>query len=140
MAVQKRSIAWIDVGGRTRQTIPFCDPDCGALMAALQNHSEATVLEYFEGPVVSLSGTAAGAQYADVAITARLVFQDATGHEAAVSLPSPDVSIFLPDQVTVDPSAITDFLTAAIGHLATSAGTLVTTYKAGTLQGRTSGG
>lgn len=139
MAAQMRSIAWIDAGGRTRQTIPCAQPDNAAIMAALENHSNAVVLHWFEGPDNILTLTPTSAVFADVSDLARLTFTDASGSLATLALPAPQQSIFKPDSVTVDPSAIADIITAAVGHLCTAAGGLVTAYVAGTRNLRSSG-
>lgn len=140
MTAQKRYIVWIDAGSRTRATIPCAQPDNAAIMAALQNHSNAGVLDWFEGPDNALSPSTAAAIFADVADLARLTFTDATGSLATIALPAPQQAIFMADSVTVDPSTIADIITAAVGHLCTAAGGLVTAYVAGTRNQRSSGG
>lgn len=134
-----RSIIWIDAGGRTSQTIPCSDPNNTALMAALQNHSNAVVLHWFEGPDNVLSLTPTAATFPDVRDLARLTFTDASGSLVNLALPAPASGIFLADSVTVNPSAIADIITAAVGHLCTSGGGLVTSFVAGLRNQRSSG-
>jgi hypothetical protein len=139
MAAQRRYIVWIDAGGRTRATIPCADPDNATIMAKLQLHSNADVQEWFEGPDNLLTPTPVSAAFPDVIDLARLTFTDAFGSLVNLALPAPQSSIFLADSVTVDPSAIADVITACIGHLCSSGGSLVTAYVAGLRNLRSSG-
>lgn len=140
MSAQMRSIVWIDAGGRTRQTIPCAQPDNSAIMAALENHSNAVVLHWFEGVDNVLTLTPTSAIFPDVRDLARLTFTDSGGSLATIALPAPLANIFLPDSVTVDPTKITDIISAAVGHLCTASGGLVTSYVAGVRNLRSSGG
>lgn len=139
MAAQQRYIVWIDSGGRTRATIPCSDPNNMALMTALENHSQAGVLNWFEGPRHDLTPTPAGGVFADTVDLARLTFADAGGNLVTVALPAPSLGIFMADSVTVDPTTIADIIAAAVGALCTSSGGLVTTYVAGVRNQRSSG-
>lgn len=138
MAIQRRSLGWIDAGGRTRQTIPAADPDNSAIMTALMNHSNAVVQTWFEGPVNNTLLTPVSAPFPDVIDTARLIFQGPSGEQAALILPAPKANIFLVDGVTVDPSTIVDIITASVGHLVVASGSPVTAYVAG-VRSRTKG-
>lgn len=139
MAAQKRSIVWIDAGGRTRVTIPCANPDNAAIMAALLAHSNGGIQEWWEGPDNILTPSATAAVFPDVADLARLTFTDGGGNLAVLALPAPLSSIFLADSVTVDSTQITSIITAAVGHLCTAAGSVVTAYVAGTRNLRASG-
>lgn len=140
MSAQKRYIVWVDAGSRTSATIPCADPDNAAIMAALQNHSGADVLNWFEGPSNLLTPAPSGVEFADVKDLARLTFTDAGGSLVALALPAPNLGIFQADSVTVDPTTIADIISACVGHLCSSAGGLVTAYVAGTRNQRSSGG
>jgi len=139
MSAQQRYIVWIDAGGRTRAVIPCADPDVSTIMAKMQLHSQADVLNWFEGARNDLTPTPAGGVFADVQDLARLTFSDAGGSLVTLALPAPSAVIFEADSVTVDPSAIADLITACVGHLCSSAGGLVTTFVAGTRNQRSSG-
>jgi hypothetical protein len=130
LAVQRRSIIWVDAQGRTRLSVPTADPDSTAIMAALQNHSQASVIEWWEGPDIVLGGTPLGGTYPSVFDSAELTFQGPSGNVNLI-LPAPSLAIFKPDGVTVDPSAIADIISASTGHLATMSGALVTSFIAG---------
>jgi hypothetical protein len=108
-------------------------------MAALQNHSNAAVQVWFEGPQNVLTPSPVSAEFPDVIDLARLTFTDASGNLAVLALPAPVGAIFAPDSVTVLPSAIADIIAAAVGHLCTAAGSTVTAYVAGTRNLRASG-
>lgn len=139
MAAQQRRIVWIDLGGRTRVTVPCADPNNTAIMAALQNHSRAGVLNWFEGPEQNLTPTPTGGDFPDVIDLARLTFIDSGGSLATLALPAPNSAIFLADSVTVDPTQINDIITACIGHLCSAAGGAVVSYVAGVRNLRSSG-
>lgn len=139
MASQERYIVWLDAGGRTRATIPRADPDNGAIMAALLNHSNAVVINWFEGARNPIVATPTSAVFADVIDLARLIFVDAGGNQAALALPAPKSNIFKADTVTVDPSAIADIIAACVGHFQTGAGGVATAFVAGTRNQRSSG-
>lgn len=139
MASQERYIVWLDAGGRTRATIPRADPDNGAIMAALQNHSNAAVINWFEGVRNPLANTPVAAIFADTVDLARLIFMDAGGNQGTIALPAPKSNIFLADTITVDASAIADIIAAAVGHFQTGAGLPVTTFVAGVRNQRSSG-
>lgn len=135
----RRAIVWIDVGGRTRLTIPEADATIPDIMAALENHSTAAVYEYFQGPNITVFGTPTGGFFADVRDLARLTFQTPTGKQVNLAVPAPQVAMFLADQTTVDPSAIADIISACVGHLTTATGETVTSYVAGVRAQRGSG-
>ena len=132
LALQKRFLAWVDLQGRTTISIPAADPDSSGIMAALLNHSGASVQQWFEGPPTFPGVTPSGAFLPDVRDLARLTFTDAGGSLVVVSLPSPNAGIFATDTVTVDPTTITDIITACVGTLVSAAGNPVTAYVAGT--------
>lgn len=140
MSAQKRQIVWIDLQGKTTATIPCADPDNSSIMAALQNHSGADVFSWFEGPANFLTPAPSGVEFAGVTDVARLVFTDASGSLVTLALPAPNLGIFEADTSTVDPSTITDIITACVGSLCSAAGGLVTAYVAGTRGIRGQGG
>jgi hypothetical protein len=108
-------------------------------MAKLQLHSNADVLNWFEGPPTNLTPSPVSAVFADVVDLARLTFADAGGNLATLALPAPQLAIFQADSVTVNPSAIADIIAAAVGHLHTAAGNPVTAFVAGVRNQRSSG-
>jgi len=133
----KRSIVWIDAGGRTRQTIPAGNATLSSIMAQIQAVSNADVLTWFEGSDNSLSPSPVSATYPDVADAAILVYADGGGLEARLTVPAPLLSIFLADGSTVDPATIVALNAAVIGTLVTASGSAVTTYLSGVRQGKT---
>lgn len=126
-----RSVAWIDAGGRTRQTITRTSTTASAIMSTLQGHSNAGVLEWFEGPDNQLFGTGVNATFPDVADAAILTFTTAIGTLVTLTLPAPKLAIFMADGATVNPSAIADIIAAALANLVDGAGNPVTAYVAG---------
>lgn len=127
----KRSIIWIDVGARTRQTLPLTAAGAGAIMSALKNHSNADVAEWFEGADNFPSTSPINAIYPSVNDIVRLTFATATADRIDLALPAPKASIFLADGVTVDASAIADIISASIGALSNPGGELATSFVSG---------
>lgn len=124
---------WADVTGRTRLTIIKAATNPCTILTKLQGHSNAEVLYNWDGQLDPTIGTTTAAQYQSVAQNVTLVFQTASGSVLKVTLPAPDTSIFLADGVTVDPSAITDVITACVGELSDGAGNVATAFVAGYL-------
>lgn len=127
----KRSIIWLDAGGRTTLTIPCTSAGASAIMSALQAKSNADVQEWWEGFDNVLFPSPAGALYPDVTDTARLTFTDSSGSLANLSLVAPVASIFMPDGVTVNPAAIAAIISAAVGNLCSGAGGTVVSFVSG---------
>jgi len=141
MANQRQSVAWVDNGGRTRQTIFVAGSTGSTIRAALLNHSNADVLDWFEGvDNFNTSPSPITAAFASVRDAARLVFADGSGNQVGLTLPAPAEDIFLADLVTVDQTMIADIITAAQTYLINSAGNLVTTYLSGVRTANTSAG
>jgi len=137
--VYKRSVIWLDAGGRTRQTIPATLTGAGLLVGDMAAFSTAAVVEYFEGVDTFTPSTPVGGTFPDVQDIARLTFKTGAGDLVQLALPAPNVGIFLPDGVTVDPSVITLIISDAIGNLCTPAGVAVTAFVGGTRGLRVSG-
>jgi len=127
-----RSTIWVDFNGRTRQTILRGQFPLDGVELALISVSNADKQRSWEGlTVVNGSPAPTAATYQNVADYAQLVYQDAGGELVYVTLPSPQESIFLADQETVDPAAIAAPSAAIIGTVITSAGGVVTAYVGG---------
>jgi hypothetical protein len=139
MALQTRSVIWLDAGSRTTQTILHANPNSSAIMAALEAHSNAGVVEWWEGPAVFPAGSNTPAVFADVSDVARLTFVTSTGNTVTVAVPAPQIAMFKPDTVTVDPSAIADIISACVGSLSTPGGVAVSSYVVGVRNQRGSG-
>ena len=136
MANQQQSVVWIDVAGRTRQTIVLVNGTGSTIRSTLLGHSNADVLNWFEGPPnPNTSPSPSSSVYNSVGDSAQLIFADSSGNEAGLTLPAPQSGIFLADTVTVDASAIADVIAAATTYLVNSAGNTVTTYLAGFRRG-----
>lgn len=141
MANQRQAVVWIDAAGRTRQTIFVVNDPSACIRTTLLGHSNADVLDWFQGDDnFNTSPAPLGLTYPKVTDYAALVFADGSGNQAGLTLPAPDSSIFMADQVSVDPSAIADIISAATTFLVNSAGNTVTTYLSGVRKGQTSVG
>lgn len=127
----KRSIIWLDAGGRTTLTIPCTSAGASSIMSALQGKSNADVQEWWEGFDNVLFPTPSSSLYPDTTDSARLTFTDTSGSLANLSLVAPQASIFMADGVTVNPAAIAAIIGASIGNLCSGAGGVVTSYVSG---------
>ena len=137
MAAAQRSVVWIDSAGATTQTILASDPDAGTIQSTLQGHSNADVLNWWEGPPnPNTTPTTTAATYFTVSDTARLLFLDSAGSLTTVNLPAPKASIFAADTVTVDPSAIADVIAAVIAKGRSAGGNPIVSFVAGNLSRR----
>jgi hypothetical protein len=133
MADTSRSTVWVDVNGRTRQTILRGNATLAGVQAALAAISYAVPQRVWEGPTSFPAGTAVPGTYQNVADYAQLVYQDAGGDLVYITLPACAAAIFLADGETVDPAnaAIAALNAAVIGTVLTAAGGVVTAYVGG---------
>lgn len=137
----RQSVVWIDVAGRTRVTQFVINATPACIRTSLLAKSNADVVDWFEGDDhFNTSPAPLNLTYPRVTDFASLLFADGSGNQASLTLPAPDSSIFLADQVSVDPSAIADIISAATTFLVNSAGNTVTTYLGGVRKGQTSVG
>lgn len=133
----KRSIAWVDAGGRTRQTILRSSAGAPNTQAQLKLLSNADILDWFEGADhVNAAPAPSTAPYSPVSLFAALNYADAGGNLATVTLPAPHAGIFLADGVTVDSAAIAALNAAIAGEVITAAGNPVVVFIGGILRGK----
>jgi hypothetical protein len=130
---KRATLVWTDAQGEATVRVTTTDTGIGGIETALSNHSNAVVVTCSEGVLEVYSVTPIVATYSTVRVTAQLNFASATGSLGRLWLPSPKSDIFLSDGDTVDPSAITDITSAAIGHLICGDGTVAATFTGGTL-------
>ena len=124
---------FIDATGRTRmQVIKALTNPC-TILNNVQALSNAAVAYNFDGPIDPQIGTSTAAMYQPAQLYANLLFQTAAGTNINLQIISPKASIFLADNVTVDPSAITALISACIGQLSDGAGNVAITYLGGAL-------
>lgn len=135
MADKRASIIWLDVNGVSRQTILTSTTGAGAIWAAVQAASQAQVETSWESVLGASVGSAASGAYQSVKMSASLLYQTGSGGSLRITIPAPQLSIFLPDGVTVDPSnsLVIAINTAAIGLLSNGGGTTAATFVGGIL-------
>jgi len=134
MSLQTRSIIWIDNNGWTQQTIVGSDPSASSIQTALQGHSNADVLNWWESaPNPNSSPSTVAAVYQTVMDTARLLFVDSGGSLVTLNIPAPMLNIFAADSVTVDPSTIVDLTTAFIAEGRSASGLSIASFVGGNL-------
>jgi hypothetical protein len=130
---ERANLIWVDSQGEQVLHIIVTSTGVSSIRTALQAASNAVVTADSEGTNVSFSSTPTVATYPSVRTTARLNFVSASGSRGSLLLPAPQSSIFLTDGVTVDPTAITGIITAAVGNLLAGDSTLVTMFTGGEL-------
>jgi hypothetical protein len=138
--MKRMSVVWNSSDGlSTVRTIATTD---GAItiLGTLEDFSNAIGFQRWESDVTVNSETPSTDAYLSVTQIAVLLFSDDSGNLARLSLPAPLSSIFMADGSTVDPSTITSIISACIGNLLTGAGTEVTMFKGGYLQGARASG
>jgi hypothetical protein len=137
MAVNSASILWVDAGAG--QTITRINTQAGssaivggihAISNADWNQAWESLLQVNPAPVVL------AAEYQPVIVRASFLFTTtAPGILVKLSVPSPDIAIFLSDGTTVDLSNanVVALATLCIGNLCNEAGDIVTALIAGYL-------
>lgn len=129
------STIWVDAG--VGQTIyrNRTASGVGALLAGIQGCSNADWSVCWESPETLNTPAPVAAQYLGVKPDAVLYFACADTTVAALRIPSPQVGIFLADQVTINPAnaAVAVLIAAAVGNLASASGSLATAFLAGRL-------
>lgn len=134
MADQSRSIVWIGAGTGLTINRVRTQSGAGSIQAALLNHSNADVNDWWEGDLhINTSPSPVNAQYPNLVPPTVLSFLCADGTIATVRLPAAKIGIFLADGSTVDSTAITDIISACVGNLESPTGSLATAFLGGTL-------
>jgi hypothetical protein len=124
------------VDGAARATITRIRTNSGAggIQTQLLAVSNADYNDYWEGTdTINGSPSPTVAQYQSVTQRANLSFLCADGTIALLDIIAPQIGIFLSDGITVDATMITALITAAVGTLESTSGSLATAYLAGTL-------
>lgn len=133
----RRSTAWIDVSNRTRQTILTSVAGAPATALALAAKSNAAELNHFEGPYLpAFVVVPSNLQYSAVADYAALLFADAAGETAQITLPAPQLGIFQADGMTVNSAAIAALIAAVGLECLSASGGLLTTFLGGVRRGQ----
>lgn len=140
--MNRRYMVWIDANGFTRLTLlngtgSLIGPDLTTVQTTLISSSNADVLNAVENILSVYSPIPPGTVFRSVADAALLTFQDAGGNLVNVTLPAPLSSIFMADEVTVDPAQIAAIIGAVVGVVVTASGGTVTAYVGGIRAART---
>ena len=130
---ERAALIWADAQGEQVLHLIVTDTGVSSIRTQLQAVSNARVVEDSEGTIVNFSVTPVVATYPSVRTTAQLQFADATGSIGRLLIPAPVTSIFLSDGLTVDPSAITSLIAAAVGNLKAGSTNVVTHFVGGQL-------
>jgi len=139
MAVDSRSVVWVDAGAGSTITRINSLAGSAGIEADLLAVSNADIQQNWFGTLaVNGSPTPTAAPVQSVTARVTLVFTTtAAGVLLTLSLPAPKASIFLADQRTVDltNAAIVTLAAACVGNLCTIAGDAATALIAGYLGG-----
>lgn len=127
----RRYTVWSDTEGRQVLTRLYANGSLATLTAALAAQSVGALLYNTESADLSPTQADAGGAYDTNVERAVLLFTDAAGLIVKVLLPMPAASIFLSDNVTVDPTQITSIISAVIGTVLSASGSPATAYKGG---------
>lgn len=131
--VERAVIIWADSQGEQTLNIYVTSTGVSAIRTNLAALSNAVPVESSEGTRVAISGTPTVATYPSVRSNARLYFRAASGSRGTLLIPAPISSIFLSDGVTIDPSAVSSLVTAALGNLVCGDSTLAAVFDGGEL-------
>jgi len=120
----RRSLLWYGVHGRSRLThltgdVASLGGDFDLMMAAMQTLSAAVVTHYWEDEMAVYDDAPTTDLYNSVNDACQIWFQDADGNMTEVTLPAPNIAIFLPDGKTLDveQANVASFIDSAIAQL-----------------------
>lgn len=135
MAVDTRSIVWVDAGGNSVITRVNSQGGAAGIMADALAVSNADWQQDWEGGL-SVNGTPSptAAEYSPANVVAQFVFTTTSpGVLVTLRVPSPQIGIFLADGRTVDltNAAVLTLIAACVGTLCNDAGDTATACIAG---------
>lgn len=133
MSTKRAGIVWVDAQGEQVLHVINTASGVGSIESAIAAKSNAGVVECWEGPLEQFNATPVVAVYPTVRNSAVLLFEDDIGSTARLYVPSPVSSLFDHTGDTVDPSAASSIISAAIGNLQAGSGNTVSIFKGGYL-------
>lgn len=137
---KQATVVWTDVAGSAALRVIRTASGIGAIEADMKAISNAAIVTCAEGILDVFTTSPVNAQYPLINTSVILIFADGSGSQGRLIIPSPKVSIFMPDNETVDPTTITTLIADAIGNLLSGSGNPVTVFVGGYLyRGRVSG-
>jgi hypothetical protein len=104
MALNRQASYWVDAYGATRMTTFNYSASPLTIANDLINASNGGISQFFNGAVTNLAPFPVTVPYQGVQDSALLLFQDSGGSLTKIYLPAPAITIFLADNVTVDPA------------------------------------
>lgn len=128
---KRATIVWVDAQGERTLSVIDTSTGVGSIETSMLNHINADHLQCTEGILETYSASPSTSTYNTVRVAAICTFVDSTGSEGSVILYSPKDNIFMPDGDTVDPSSISDLITACVGNLLAGSGNTVVNFKGG---------
>jgi len=133
MALVRTGIVYVDAQGENVLHVITTQSGAGTIISDILALSNADEVFNWEAEETSVSPSPVVAQYPTVRVTCQLLFQDDTGSIAKLYIPAVHGDIFLPDNVTVDPAAISTLIGDCIGNLTAGSGAPVTMFTGGQL-------
>lgn len=133
MVDKAESAIWVDVNGRTRQTIIKTLTGATPVVNAMGPTQLATLQSFWEGDLTITGNVPAAGNYQALADAYELLFQTASGSILRLTVPGPNINVFLADKVTVDPANanIVALVAACIGLLSDGQGHPAVLYLGG---------
>lgn len=133
MALTRQYRTWIDVNGDTALTYITANATPGPLITQMMAVSNADFLNLVEATfVVNTTPTPNTAVFRSVLDQAVLVYKCADFTDARLTIPAPQAAIFLGDDETVNPAAVSLVTTAAAGLLVSASGSPAVALVSGT--------
>jgi hypothetical protein len=133
MTLVRTGVVFTDAQGENVMHVLTTVSGAGTIISDILGISNADQLFNWEAAETSVSPSPTVATYPTVRVTAQLLFTDATGSIAKLWIPAVKDTIFLPDNVTVDPTAISTLIADCIGNLVAGSGSPVTGFLGGQL-------
>lgn len=103
---------------------------------SIQHASNAGLLQHSSGQVVFDTNAPVDQQYPTIMQIAQLLFSCADGSAVQIIIPAPQSSIFLADNLRVDPAAVVTLIANVIAVVTNNLGSAVIVYRQGSLVNR----
>lgn len=127
------SVVWIDVNGRTRQTIIQTLTGAAPITTVMQSFQLASIQRLWESAMVIPGTPPSAGNYQSNSSAAELLFQTGAGTIVRLVVPAPGISVFKADGVTIDPANVNiiALVAACTGLMTDGNGNAVTGYLGG---------
>lgn len=138
MAVDAWYTEWTDTAGgfyRNRFYVNHGN-DGTPVVHSVQSASNAGLQQHSSGQVVFDANAPVDQQYPTIMQIAQLIFGCADGSSIQIIVPAPQASIFLSDNLRVDPAAVVTLIANVVSVVTNNLGSPVIVYRQGSLVNR----